>query len=647
MRLLAWDLETHLIQPGLLAPPIVCGAFAWSMSDGTIDYILHDRIGQLSVIESALRGTDTIVGANIAYDFGCLLAEKPELLPLVWQAYVEARVFDVLIAGTLDAIYGGRLTDGELFYRNGKKNTKGRYSLETVTIDYLNRADAKKSDDWRLSYALLDGIPVEEWPEEAAQYPIDDVINTLQVAQEQMKVCRNLHNLPAQARAAFCAHLGAIHGIRLDVAEVDRLKKRVDTALEEHARFCAVNKFTRTGGTKKAPKQVKDTKYIKELVFKAYDGLPPTTPKGEVSTEREKLEDSGDPLLEKLAEGSKWEKLRTYADELSSLGNKPMNVSCNILLSTGRASYSGLIQLMPRKGGVRECIIPQKGHVLCSVDYAAVEMSTLGQVQLWTLGRSKLAEAINNDIDPHSLFAAGMTNREYANFVLHKEEPEEKGQRTAAKAGNFGFPGMMGPAKFVIAKRREGYQVCEWFYRDGFCGSHKVRTWSGRQLDAPLCGRCCEAASKLRLDYLRQWPEMKPYWDWVSAHTEGGRLEQFVSQRVRGGLSAPAAANTLFQGLAADGAKLAVVKLTEEMYLKKSSALYGARLLVFAHDETILSIPEEQAHEGGHLQAKVMIEAMREFVPDVKISAEPALMRRWSKDVKTVYKNDRLVCWDD
>ena len=95
------------------------------------------------------------VGANIAYDFGCVLAARPDLLPLIWKAYEEERVFDVLIAGTLDAIYGGRLKDDggktSLFLRSGKKVPKGRYSLATVVEDYLGRADAKKNDRWRKS----------------------------------------------------------------------------------------------------------------------------------------------------------------------------------------------------------------------------------------------------------------------------------------------------------------------------------------------------------------------------------------------------------------------------------------------------------------------------------------------------------------
>lgn len=662
--LLAFDLETHLIQPGLLAPPIVCGSFAgfhdgWQYRNrittpGQIQ-LLMSKEETLEVLERALShrpaSSDYIfVGANIAYDWGCILAVRPDLLPLVWKAYSEERVFDVLIAGTLDAISAGRLRsdDGptELFMRSGKKIQSGRYSLESVVEDYLGRSDAKRNDRWRTSYALLEHLPISEWPEDARQYPIDDAVNTLEVAEVQLKQCQNLHNLPAQAHAAFCAHLGAIWGLRVDPERVNALKASVDENIERVQKFAIEHKLLKLGGTKKKPKWTKDTKYIKELVFKAYDGLPPKTDGGDISMSRETLQDSMDPVLVEFSETSKWEKLKTYADTLVAAGDKPMNVACNILLSTGRASYSGLIQLIPRKGGVRECFTARPGCVWSSVDYAAIEMSTLAQVCLWALGYSKLADAINADIDPHSLFAAEMTGVQYEEFLRRKAEPEFAGKRYSAKAANFGFPGLMGPVAFVVAKKREGEKVCEWTFRDGRCGEEKVREWKGREMDAPMCRRCIEEASNLRAFYLRQWPEMPNYFKWVQA--EGDTVEQFVSKRVRGGCSGPAAANTRFQGLAADGAKAALVKMTEEMYLDSSSPLYGSRLMVFAHDETIVEMPEEKAHEAAHRQAEVMVTEMRRFVPDVKVKAEPALMRHWSKSVTTKYDaNGRLIPWED
>ncbi len=185
MSLFAWDTETWKIQPGLLSPPIVCHSFADGDPFG--EQLLRGSEAKHQLLEYLTKGA-TVAGANIAYDFGCLLAEDSSLFPLVWKVYEEGRVHDVLIASTLRAISEGRLRDGELYDLKGQKmkDEKGRmtsrYSLFNSTREWLGREDAKRNDRFRTSYALLGNIPLEYWPDDARQYPIDDAVNTLEVA---------------------------------------------------------------------------------------------------------------------------------------------------------------------------------------------------------------------------------------------------------------------------------------------------------------------------------------------------------------------------------------------------------------------------------------------------------------------------------
>ena len=382
-ELLALDLETHLIQPGLLSPPIVCLSWAKGKSSG----LLADKAEIRAFIVEALASTDVLVGANVAYDFGCILAAWPELLPQVWAACEASRVRDVQIRATLVAISEGRLRDGELFARNGSKmtNSEGRitdrYSLDVCVKEWLGRTDAKENDEWRLRYAELDGRPLEEWPLAARQYPIDDAVNTLQVAEAQGD--REAHNEPQQCHAALCAHLSAMWGLRTDPEKVEALKANIGTQLAELRTWAVRVGILRADGTK-------DTKGLAARVSAAYAGAPPTTPKGAPSTSRETLESSGDPTLVKFAAISGLAKLETYLPTLEEAARVPLNVKPNILLATGRTSYQGLIQIMPRKGGVRECF--RFRGVGSSVDYAAIELVTLAQCQVWLLGRSTLGE---------------------------------------------------------------------------------------------------------------------------------------------------------------------------------------------------------------------------------------------------------------
>lgn len=680
-ELLAWDTETHLVQPGLLAPPIVCGSLAKRDPHGVSTQLSHIRFSEggtpttLQVVEEKLSLDVIWVGANIAYDFACVLAERPDLFPLIWKAYEEARVFDVQIASSLHAIAQGRMRDGDLFRPDGTKIQSGRYSLEECVREWLGRSDAKRNDRFRLSYALLEHLPISEWPEDARQYPVDDAVNTLEVAEAQLARAQNLHDLPPQVHAAFCIHLGTVWGLRADEARVAEFKGHVDSHLRELTAWAREQGFMRAKVKKRPDDLSKDTAALKERVFKAYGGLPPKTDGGDISISRESLEESGDPVLERFAELGRWEKFNTYIPTLEAAAKAPLNPRSNPLLSTGRVSQDGLLLLIPRSGlkvptgdgkykyitsddgrviGVRPCFTARPGTAWSSCDYAAVELSTLGQVCIWAVGYSELADVINSGKDPHCILGANLMGITYEEFLRRKDakDPQALLIRQAAKKGNFGFPGMMGPPKFVIAQRREGDLVCEWFYNDGRCGEVKIREWNDEPLDAPMCKRCVEQALVIREGYLSQWKEIKPYWRWVMQELQNNdAITQFVSKRVRGSPHGPAAANSFFQGLAADGAKRAVVALTREMYLGTQpdgteSPLLGSRLINFVHDETIVEIPLVRLHDAAYRQAHVMVEQMKTCVPDVAIKVEPAAMYHWDKAADAVFdENGKLIPW--
>lgn len=651
MKFIAWDTETFAIQPGLLAPRIVCHSFADEGIPGALITRNGDRIADL------LTGNCVLVGANVAYDFGCLLAERPELFPLVWKAYEEGRVWDVLTAATLVAISQGRLHDGALFdVKNQKmKDDKGRitsrYSLYNTTLEWTGRDTAKANDRFRLSYALLAHLPTEMWPPDAQQYPKDDAQNTLDVGAAQRDSGFDFCDLKVQVQAAFCAHLAAINGMRTDPERVRSLKGELVAKYLELHNWAVEQKLLKLK-TKTKPENgySKDMAALKARVTVAYNGNPPTTEKGGISTARETYEESNDPILERFSEISAVEKQMSYLPTLEEASVQPMNTRCNILLSTGRASYDGMIQLMPRKGGIRNCFKARGTYI--SVDYSAVEMATLAQVCLWSVGESKLAEAINSGQDPHCIIASNMDGSTYEDFYKQYKEGSavHKDLRQAGKAGDFGYPGMMGAPKFTIAQRRAGFSVCEWLHRDGACGSQKVSNWHGRDWQGgQLCLRCIEVSAQIKKAYLTTWTEVPKYWNWIKGKLEfGDIIEQFVSRRLRGGVTEPQAANSYFQGLAADGAKRALVKLTQEMYLDTKSPLYGSRLCVFAHDETIIDVPEwADVHDAGFRQRDIMVEEMQKVCPDVKISALPAAMKYWYKEADTVYNDaGRLVPWE-
>jgi DNA polymerase I-like protein with 3'-5' exonuclease and polymerase domains len=626
---IALDLETFLIQPGLLAPPIVCGSAARRGLHPLGELDSPEVI--LGVFERALRDSVTIAGANIAFDFGCVAAARPDLLPLIFAKYERGEVHDVLIADSLDRIAKGLLFAGM------------RASLEEVVSRWIERDDAKRNDTWRLRYHELENVPMADWPAEARQYPVDDAVNTLEVAEAQLPKAENLHDLPAQCRAAFAEHLAAMWGLRTDPARVEKLALELGADFEKTMALVKPLGIYRADGSK-------DTKILTALVDKAYLGNPPRTDTGRISASRTTLEDSGNVDLENFAKVSKIAKLRdTYLPFIKTGTQIPINIAPNVLLANGRSSYDGLIQLLPRKGGIRDCFCARPGTVWCSVDYSAIEMATLAEACLATVGRSRLAEAINEGKDAHSLFVSEVYGEPYERVLTLKgTDPVWKDRRQMMKAADFGYPGCMGAFKFAQTKRKEGLRLCLAARTATVCGERMIRDWKGNSYPSPACAACVWQAEKLRLAFFEMWPEVKEYLTWIARQLErSDRLTQLFSGRVRGGLGVPSGANTLFSGLAGDGAKRALWAVSKECYTVPTSALYGSRVVIFAHDELILEMPEDRAHEAAMRQTEIMLAQMQTVVPHVKVTAEPALMRFWYKDAVAVYDaNRRLVPWE-
>lgn len=702
-RFVAFDTETALIEPGILAPKLVCG----SMADASGGRLLYDGGpgAALAFAKSLLLSSAIIVGANVAFDFGVLAVADPSLVSPIFRAYEEGRVFDVQIAQALHAIAEGNLyQDPETL-----QPLKGRYSLDRCVRFVLGREDAKARDDWRLRYALLDGVPLEEWSEEARVYPVDDAVNTLEVAAAQVNgngggitpgPHRNLGDMAAQAETAWALHLGAMWGLRTDSERVAALRSRAE---KDHKAF--VERFGKLGFFK--PDGEKNTPAVKRALIFAYgggakcdvcvggktfsektgnainckacsgtgfllDGMP-KTPTGGLRADRDALTESGDPELTAFGDNEHERTLTTYLPGLESevIGRwlKP-----TVLVSTGRTAYDGLIQLMPKFGGERECFRARRGRVLCSVDFSALELCTWAQVKHWLFGYSVMADTINASGDPgilHTALAArmrGWTTEEMVAALKSSDasvKADAKRFRDGSKPPNFGFPGLMGGMRLVLTNRKKGagsttapdglvypgVRFCILLAGAERCGVEKMTMWADREYP-PTCKHCFQIVhEQIKPAWRDQWQPQR-YFDWVAARVEdGGELPCFLSERVRGGLDAMSGANSPFQSLAADGAKHALRQLTRECYgvgpEGRESVLFGSRPIFFVHDEIIAELPEETAHLAGPRMAEVMIKAMRDYVPDVCIKAEPALMRHWSKSAEPAYRDGRLIPWED
>jgi len=628
----AFDTETYRIVPGRLAPtPVV---LTFTTSNGTEKAVTPDEGARL--LRAWCEDASTIIiGHNVAFDMGVMVAAYPDLVEPVFAAYAAGRVRDTVLREKLI-----RLASGEMSSDFGAGSKMTSFSMEAVFKVRFNEdlSALKTGDDaWRINYHRLAGVPLEQWPKDAIDYAMGDATRTMRLFLAQGKddslvvdvATGAVTNEQEQVAAAWGLHLAGVWGLRTDPHAVAALARRLDEEALAHEAAMRAAGVLRANGSK-------DLTRIKGLVEECLGDNAPRTEKGAISTDRECLMRTGHPALKAVAELGAIDKLRkTYVPVLLQGTEVPINPSWNTLVESGRTSCRGPnLQNLPRKGGVRECFIPRKGRIFASADYSTLELCTLAQVCLDLFGHSAMFEALHAGRDLHLQMAASILGVDYDEVLRrHKaKDPQVKEMRQLAKAANFGYPGGLGAASF--------------------------QTYAAATYNVTVTE---DESRQLKSQWLEAWPEMRTFFDHVGRQLQmrdAFDLVQPRSGRIRGQVGYCDGCNSHFQGLAADGAKAALFFIQQECYTGKSeiwrdgysaSPLHGCRMVAFIHDEFVLEVPEDLslAQAAVARLVDVMVEGMALYVPDVPIKAEPTLMRRWYKEAEPVWDADgKLLVWE-
>jgi DNA polymerase I-like protein with 3'-5' exonuclease and polymerase domains len=345
-------------------------------------------------------------------------------------------------------------------------------------------------------------------------------------------------------------------------------------------------------------------------------------------------------------------------------------------------------QNLPRDSQIRSLFVPSPGHVFINADYSAVEMATLAQASLSQFGgRSEIGNAINADIDLHRLVASRLTGkpvdqitpeerqkakavnfglpggmgvkslRQYARMSYKTELTE--GEAQALYDVWFGtFPEMshflgkhddtanlgieianllsiteVGYAQATgryVATDTPQIAMLGWMARKVF-GEEFPASRHGRQYDESVCDyfweRLDTAADRLIGKHRQSVANRTPSKELATAvsNLAGQSGVLTLTGRLRSHTAYCARHNTIFQGLAADGAKLAVWKLWRN----------GFRIVNFIHDEFLIEVPKQDDpalyRESEETIKRLMVEGMQEVVPDVKIKVESSISDCWKK----------------
>jgi len=419
----------------------------------------------------------------------------------------------------------------------------------------------------------------------------------------------------------------------------------------------------------------------------------PRTPKGKVAHAL----DAWEELIGRHAFIRLWadyEKTSKLCQFLANFAQPIIRPRYQTFVRTGRTSSSGPnMQQVPREDEFREIIVPAPGFVLLAVDYSFIELVTLAACCQARFGFSKLGDAIKAGIDPHAYTAAMLSGRSYEEFVsLKQSDPKHfKQWRQSAKAVNFGVPGCLGAASLVqsahksygVAMTLEQAQefrdrLCQQIYPelDLFLMDHSVQTLASNlragtmEMRTVFPGedaarimaavRHIVAGNPFKKDgtpYNEAWVE-KIWCDLLKVchnpalvpaitHRLGSKeLEDqlfFASVanltgRIRAGVPKPQECNTQFQGLAADGAKLAFTALM----------LAGYRVVGFIHDEVLIELPDE----GGYVSkskvdavCEIMVREMERVTYGMPVGVEATVATCWSKRAKLLVDGDKIRAW--
>lgn len=268
----SFDVETHRIRAGLLAPPLVLGSIGTRAGNEIVGQLL-DKSGTAEAFATLLDGKDRVLaGANVAFDLLVMAVYfavhyGQDVMPEIFAALMDrGSIFDIQIAQMLDAIAEGCLgrdprTGGPIISPDSGR--RAGYSLAVVTDLVLGRTDAKALGHVATEYEKVDGLPLDQLDDAMRTYPVDDARNTVEDALAQVGLIpragahrwgpatecewcgvhpkqayvdgqyvpcrttrsnRNLHDLANQVATAFAMHLGAAWGFHVNQASVDEIE---------------------------------------------------------------------------------------------------------------------------------------------------------------------------------------------------------------------------------------------------------------------------------------------------------------------------------------------------------------------------------------------------------------------------------------
>jgi DNA polymerase I-like protein with 3'-5' exonuclease and polymerase domains len=448
-------------------------------------------------------------------------------------------------------------------------------NLALLSKIYLNFELVK--DETRENFGQFLGWQISDIPENFLEYGAIDVIATYKIYFALVAEIRphdkkgTLLSHDIQVKGDLALNHIYKNGIGFDLSQRDKWLEHIDQEMQKHRDVLA------SWGWVRGRKGIKDV--FNDIIVRL--GFADKLPRSEKTNELSSKADDLAPyrkyqFIDSYLEYQSLEKASSFVRDVTA---NVVHPRYNLLVNTGRTSCSNPnFQQLPKLGGIREMFVPQsRDNTFIITDYSAIELSTLAQVAFDTYGYSVMMDKINEGQDLHKYYASVMNGCEVDDVT--------KQQRQEAKAANFGFPGGLGVDTFIEFSTGYGLNLTQ------------------------------DQAKEMKDVWFNAFPEMEDY-----MKNEIGHVFTLTGRK-RGNTSFCAEKNTPFQGLAADGAKLALYNLDKA----------GFKVVGFVHDEIICEVPKKDAENLLPKQEEIMIESMKTVVPDVKVGVESAISEYYTK----------------
>lgn len=262
---------------------------------------------------------------------------------------------------------------------------------------------------------------------------------------------------------------------------------------------------------------------------------------------------------------------------------------------TGRfSSNNPNMQQVPRKGGYRECFIPDEDYLFAAVDYSQQEYRLAGAISK----DDAIITAYINGSDMHTATAQVQFNKE----VVNSEE------RNIGKTLNFAI--LYGSTEYGL-KHNLGVSLDE-------AKSRINRFWEGYPRLHAFLGKVGEKIIERGFSSTvlgrRRYNVLKP------TFFNSYELKKWEERILREGR------NHIIQGGGADMLKIAMI----EIY-RRNPFGRNLKLCLQVHDEIVVQVHKSVAEEGLQFVIDIMEEVESRFLGAIPAKADGKLKEKWSK----------------